>query len=176
GNVVLRERLDPRSETRLDWSFAPARRGRMRVELAGVGSLFPLGLLKKYVGTELRADVVVWPAAIEYRRLAIAGARRAGGVEQRARAGGGGDLLALRRYADGDSHRLIHWKASARTQQLLVRQFTAESSQGYAVWVRTDAGLWPRAEQFEVLVSFAATLVEDLFRGGQLQTLALDGE
>jgi hypothetical protein len=59
---------------------------------------------------------------------------------------------------------------------LLVRQFTAESSQGYAVWVRTDAALWPRAEQFEVLVSFAATLVEDLFRGGQLQTLALDGE
>jgi uncharacterized protein (DUF58 family) len=176
GQTALRERLEPRGETRLDWSFAPARRGRMRVELAGVGSLFPFGFLKKYVGTELRADVVVWPAAIEYRRLAIAGARRAGGEEQRARAGGGGDLLALRRYAEGDSHRLIHWKASARTQQLLVRQFTAESSQGYAVWVRTDAALWPRAEQFEVLVSFAATLVEDLFRGGQLQTLALDGE
>ena len=176
GNVTLRERLEAQGEMQLDWSLVPVRRGRMRVELAGVGSLFPFGFLRKYVGTELRADVVVWPAAVEYRRLAVSGARRIGGSEQRARAGSGGDLLALRRYADGDSHRLIHWKASARTQQLLVRQFTAESSQGYAVWMRTDAELWPRAEQFEVLVSFAATLVEDLFRAGQLQSLALEAE
>lgn len=176
GMAVLRERLEAQGELPLEWSFAPVRRGRLRVELAGVGSLFPFGFLRKYVGTELKADVVVWPAAVEYRRLAVGGARRIGGNEQRARVGSGGDLLALRRYADGDSHRLIHWKASARTQQLLVRQFTAESSQGYAVWLRTDAELWPRAEQFEVLVSFAATLVEDLFRAGQLQSLALDAE
>jgi uncharacterized protein (DUF58 family) len=174
GQVALRERLEPQGETRLDWSFSPARRGRLRVELAGVGSLFPFGFLRKYVGTELRADVVVWPAPVEYRRLGIGGARRSGGSEERARVGGGGDLLALRRYAEGDSHRLIHWKASARTQQLLVRQFTAESSQGYAVWMRTDAELWPRAEQFELLVRFAATLAEDLFRQGQLLSLALD--
>jgi len=176
GQVALRERLEPRGETRLDWSFAPARRGRMRVELAGVGSLFPFGFLKKYVGTELRADVVVWPAAAEYRRLTITGSRRIGGEEQRERIGSGGDLHALRRYAAGDSHRLIHWKASARTQQLLVRQFTAETSQGYRVRVRTEAARWPRADQFEVLVSFAATLVEDLFRTGQLQTAALNDE
>ena len=176
GDVTLRERLDARGEMHLDWSFAPARRGRLRLELAGVGSLFPFGFLRKYVGTELRADVIVWPSAVEYRRFAVSGARRIGGGEQRARVGGGGDLLALRRYAEGDSHRLIHWKASARTQQLLVRQFTAESSQGYTVWLRTDAERWPRAEQFEVLVSFAATLVEDLFRAGQLQSVALDAE
>jgi len=43
-------------------------------------------------------------------------------------------------------------------------------------WVRTGCDAVAAAEQFEVLVSFAATLAEDLFRGGQLQTLALDGE
>jgi hypothetical protein len=176
GRVALRERLEPKGEIRLDWSFAPARRGRLRLELAGVGSLFPFGFLRKYVGTELRADVVVWPAPVEYRRHGSGGLKRAGGNEERARVGSGGDLLALRRYAEGDSHRLIHWKASARTQQLLVRQFTAESSQGYAVWVRTDAELWPRTEQFELLVRFAATLAEDLFRTGQLLSLALDAE
>ena len=176
GQVALRARLDPAGEDRLDWSFVPARRGRMRVELAGVGSVFPFGFLKKYVGSELRAEVVVWPAVIDYRQWALVGARRAGGEQPRARAGGGSDLLALRRYAAGDSHRLIHWKASARTQQLLVRQFTTESSQGFDLWVRTDAALWPRAEQFEVFVRFASTLAEDLFRVGQLQTIALDGE
>jgi len=176
GQVALRARLEPAGEDRLDWNFVPARRGRMRVELAGVGSLFPFGFLKKYVGSELRAEVVVWPAVIDYRQLAFIGARRAGAEQPRARPGGGTDLLALRRYASGDAHRLIHWKASARTGQVLVRQFTAESSQGFDLWVRTDATLWPTAEQFELLVRFAATLAEDLFHEGQLQTLALNSE
>ncbi len=174
GSVALGGRLDPRDAARLEWSFTPARRGRLRVELAGVGSLFPFGFLKKFVGSELRAEAVVWPAPVEYRRLAAGGARRAGGGERMARVGSGGDLRALRRYATGDSHRLIHWKASARTRQLLVRQFAAESSEGLALWVRTGAEEWPGREQFERLVSFAATLAEDLFRAGRLQTVALD--
>ena len=119
---------------------------------------------------------MVWPAPVEYRRVGSAGARRTAGGERAPQAGSGGDLLALRRYATGDSHRLIHWKASARSRQLLVRQFTAESTEGYSLWLRTDATTWPRPEQFELLVGFCATLAEDLFRAGQLTTVALDDE
>ena len=93
-----------------------------------------------------------------------------------AQAGSGGDLRTLRRYAAGDSHRLIHWKASARSRGLLVRQFAAESTEGYSLWLQTAAAVWPRPEQFELLVSFAATLAEDLFREGQLTAVALDDE
>jgi uncharacterized protein (DUF58 family) len=93
-----------------------------------------------------------------------------------AKAGTGGDLHALRRYAVGDSHRLIHWKASARTQTLLVRQFAAESAEGFSIWLRTDAGIWAREEQFELLVSFCATLAEDLFRAGRLTGVAIDDD
>jgi uncharacterized protein (DUF58 family) len=93
-----------------------------------------------------------------------------------ARAGQGLDLLTLRRYATGDSHRLIHWKASARSRTLLVRQFAAETTEGFSVWLRTDAAMWTRPEQFELLVSFCATLVEDLFRAGQLTSAAINDE
>ena len=176
GRLFLRERLDPHGETRLDWMFKPARRGRLRVELASIGSQFPFGFLRKNLTTELREEVTVWPAPVEYRRLAEAGARRTAGGERVARAGSGGDLLALRRYASGDSHRLIHWKASARSRQLLVRQFAAESTEGFSLWLRTDAAVWTRPEQFELLVSFCATLAEDLFRAGQLMAAAIDDE
>lgn len=174
--LALRTRLDPGGEARLEWVFKPARRGALRVELAGVGSLFPFGFLKKSVGTEVRAEVVVWPAPVEYRRYAVASLRRPAGGERVPRAGTGGDLLALRRYASGDSHRLIHWKASARTRTLLVRQFSAESAEGFSIWLRTDAGVWARPEQFELLVSFCATLAEDLFRAGRLTSVVLDDE
>ena len=176
GRLFLRERLEPGGETRLDWLFKPLRRGRLRVELAGIGSQFPFGFLKKLLTTELREELMVWPAPVEYRRLAEAGARRTAGGERTSRTGNGGDLLALRRYAEGDSHRLIHWKASARSRQLLVRQFAAESTEGFSLWLRTDAAVWTRPEQFELLVSFCATLAEDLFRAGQLIAAAIDDE
>jgi uncharacterized protein (DUF58 family) len=176
GRLHLRERLEPRGETRLDWLFKPAKRGRIRVELAGIGSQFPFGFLKKLLTTELREELMVWPAPVEYRRLGEAGARRTAGGERTPRTGSGGDLLALRRYATGDSHRLIHWKASARSRTLLVRQFAAESTEGLSLWLRTDAEVWARPEQFELLVSFCATLAEDLFREGQLISASIDDE
>lgn len=176
GRLPLAGRLDPQGEGRVEWVVKPAQRGRLRVELAGVGSLFPFGFLRKDIGTGVAVETVVWPAPVEYRRHTLAVARRAAGGERVARAGMAGDLLALRRYSEGDSHRLIHWKASARTRTLLVRQFAAESAEGYALWLRTDAGVWPRPEQFELLVGFAATLAEDLFRAGRLLSAALDAE
>jgi uncharacterized protein (DUF58 family) len=176
ARVAMPGRLDPQGGSRVEWVFKPEKRGLVRVELAAVGSLFPFGFLRKDVGTDLVAETVVWPAPIEYRRQAVGSPRRTAGGERLARAGVGGDLLALRRYTTGDSHRLIHWKASARTRQLLVRQFAAESSEGYSLWLRTDAGVWAHPEQFEVLVSFAATLAEDLFRVGRLTGVALNGE
>jgi uncharacterized protein (DUF58 family) len=174
--VPLAERLDPQGEGRVEWVFKPEKRGLLRVQLKSIGSLFPFGFLRKDVATDVVAQQVVWPAPIEYRRYAEATSRRVSSGERIPRAGTGGDLLALRRYNTGDSHRLIHWKASARTGQLLVRQLAAESAEGYSLWLRTDAGTWTRAEQFETLISFVATLAEDLFRGGRLLGVAIDAE
>jgi len=176
GRTSLPRRLDPWGEARVEWVIRPPRRGRLRVELASVGSLFPFGFLRKDLGTDLAEEVVVWPAPAAYRWHPVATARRTLGHERLARAGTGGDLLSLRRYAPGDSHRLVHWKASARTGTLLVRQFAQESAEGLSLWLRTDAGAWPRPEQFELLVSFAASVAEDLFRAGRLLDVAIDAE
>lgn len=171
--LTLRERLDAGQQRRLDWLFVPARRGRVRVELTSVGSLFPFGFLRKSLGARLRREAVVWPAPVDYRFLRTTATRRRAEGRRVARPGTGNDLLALRRYQAGDSHRLIHWKASARLRQLLVRQFAAESADGYVLRVDAAAASWPRADQFELLCSFAATLAEDLFTSGRLQGAAV---
>jgi uncharacterized protein (DUF58 family) len=174
--LVLRERLDPQEETQLVWSVRPTRRGIERVELAYVGSLYPFGFLRKSIAAKASCEVTVWPAPIEYRRFPVAAWRRAQPGEPVARAGHGGDLLALRQYRDGDSHRLIHWKASARLQRLVVRQFSADNEESFTLWLTVPASLWKKDAQFETLCSFVATLAEDLFKQGQLEAVALGGE
>jgi uncharacterized protein (DUF58 family) len=174
GTVHLRSRLDPGGETRLGWTFTPARRGLLRIELRGVGSLFPFGFLRKFSGTDLRREIPVWPAPVEYRRFAGGSARRPEGEMRQARAGNEGEMIALRQYESGDSHRLIHWKQSARSRELLIRQFSSQSSDACSMWLRTDAAVWTRPEQFELLMSFAATLAQDLFRAGRLRSTAID--
>lgn len=174
--LVLRDRLDPQGEAKLDWMVCPAKRGVERVELAFVGSLFPFGFLRKSLAGETRCDVLVWPAPVEYRRFPSVVWRRAQPGEPVARSGQNGDLFALRGYQAGDSHRQIHWKASARLRKLVVRQFSADNEEAFTLWLKTSKGLWKNAAQFELLCSFVATLVEDLFKQGKLDAVSVDGD
>jgi uncharacterized protein (DUF58 family) len=119
--------------------------------------------------------VLVWPAQVEYRWTGAAAAHSGSQGQRTARAGTGDDLLALRKYQQGDSHRLIHWKASARLGQLMIRQFAAESRDGYVLCLDSSAAVWTRPEQFELLCSLAATLAEDLFAAGRLRGVILNG-
>ena len=116
----------------------------------------------------------MWPAPVEYRFTRVAAARRAAEGAHVARAGASNDLLALRRYQAGDSHRLIHWKASARLRRLMVRQFAAESTATYFLRIESAPELWLREEQFELMCSFAATLAEDLFAADRLAGTSVD--
>ena len=175
GRVNLRERLEPGGEATLEWVYKPTQRGPATLELATVGSLFPFGFLRKNIGTGLKQTVLVWPAQIEYQWRGAASAQSGGQQGQRtARAGIGEDLLALRKYAQGDSHRLIHWKASARLGQMMVRQFAAESRDGFTLRLDTPAEVWIHPEQFELLCSLAGTLAEDLFSTGRLQGVGIN--
>jgi uncharacterized protein (DUF58 family) len=172
--LYLRARLDPGAESGLEWSFQPPDRGRLRLELRSVGSLFPFGFLRKDLTTTLVREVVVWPAPVPYRQGGVATAQRTIGAERVPRTGSGDDLFALRRYELGDSHRLIHWKASARTRELLVRQFVAEAADGFALWLNAAGLNCSGPAQFELLLGFAVTLAEDLFRAGRLRSVALN--
>ncbi len=175
GRVHLRERIEPGGAASLDWLVKPTQRGEAVVELASVGSLFPFGFLKKNIGVAVRQTVLVWPAQITYQWIGAAAAHSGSQGQRTARAGRGDDLLAVRNYVQGDSHRLIHWKASARLGHLMIRQFAAESHDGYVLRLDTSAGVWTRPEQFELLCSFAATMAEDLFAAGRLRGLSVNG-
>lgn len=168
GRLVLRQRLDPGESRKMEWSFQPRRRGRELVEMIGVNSKFPFGFLHKHFGGRVAREVYVWPARIDYQVMlgAVPSADTVG--ETVARPGHGTEFMSVRRYQSGDSHRHIHWKASARQRKLMVKQLLAENQRGYFLFVETPILVWQNPPQFEQMCSLAASMAEDFFRQGQL--------
>ena len=79
---------------------------------------------------------------------------------------GPGDFHGLREYVDGDEPRSIHWKASARSEQLLVKEHTTEGLRRCTVVLDTEAATYQDADGFERAVTAAASLVHSADRAG----------
>lgn len=65
---------------------------------------------------------------------------------------------ALRDYVPGDDRRHIHWKTTARTGQLMVRQFEETRRSHLAVLLSTRAEDYANDDEFELAVSVCGSL------------------
>ena len=80
---------------------------------------------------------------------------------------GPGDFHSLRDYVDGDEPRTIHWRASARSEQLKVRQHSVEGLQRCVVLLDQHVPPGPEgADAFERAVTAAASVVHSADRAG----------
>jgi uncharacterized protein (DUF58 family) len=81
---------------------------------------------------------------------------------------GAGEFHSLRDYVDGDEPRSIHWRASARSDGLKVRQHTTEGVRRCIVVLDRDVEDLPADDPdvFERAVTVAASLVQAADRAG----------
>jgi len=174
--VCLNERLNADTSIRLNWYHTPQYRGPERLILSGLESQFPFGFLQKRVGGGIQKTIVVLPRRIEYAFDGMQGVRTNFQGEVSARIGSGAEIVNIRQYSQGDAQRLVHWKATARSKKLMVKQMADESLVGYTLFIETPASIWALGEQFETLCSFVASLAEDLFRAGRLLGVAMNSD
>ncbi len=146
-------------------------RGRYELEPLRISTRFPFGLVRSRIRVGETRTLMVYPRLgrltrgwAARHREAFAGTRR-----RERRHGPDGDLYGTREWRSGDSQRWIHWRSSARTGRLVVRQFERPRNREMAVLI----DLWqPRhatsehLENVELAVSFAATVLADLCRKG----------
>ncbi len=71
---------------------------------------------------------------------------------------------ALREYVPGDDRRHIHWRSSARTGDLMVRQFEETRQSRIAIAVDLSDQSYGSDDEFEDAVSVAASFVQQSFR------------
>jgi uncharacterized protein (DUF58 family) len=113
--------LIPPSVYQVQIPWRPHRRGRQRIPKLTLESTFPFGLLRAWKIEYPNHNVIVYPA----RRGDSAFPATSVGdrdVQQH------GLFYDLRPFQRGDSPQRIDWRASQRSQQLLIRRFEEEAS------------------------------------------------
>lgn len=117
---------------------------------------------EKVRGTELRPrHVGPWPGTVPART-----------------SGSGSEFYSLRGYTPGDDLKRINWKASARTNRLIVNETEAERVTDVMLVLDTDVAFFESSEKelFERSVRAAASMSSLLLRQGNRVGLILQGE
>jgi uncharacterized protein (DUF58 family) len=152
------------------------RRGRYTQEGFQVSTKFPFGFLRKSREVALRQEILVLPNVQPTEEFYEILPLISGEVESFYK-GRGHDLYAIRDFQEGDTARHVDWKASAKAQQLKVREFTREDERRVVLVfdARVPEASEKRLEQFEKAVTFAACLAWHFYEiDAQLQ-FASDG-
>lgn len=111
-------------------------------------------------------DVIVAPQAYELPMPALGAGvlgRHLLALSQRI---GPGEFHSLRDYVSGDEPRNIHWRASARSDDLKVRQHEAQGVRRCIVILDRDRVSYPDSDAFERAIVAAASVVTSAERSG----------
>jgi uncharacterized protein (DUF58 family) len=114
-------------------------------------------------------DVMVAPRTVELSMPALGHGVLGRHLMAQAQRLGPGEFHALRDYIDGDEPRSIHWKASARSEQLKVREHTAEGVRRCIIVLDRDESAYDvdaDEDVFERAIVAAGSLVQGGVRGG----------
>lgn len=100
------------------------RRGILRVGPLSVEVSDPFGLAALSTAAAPVTELTVWPAVEDVDPLphTVSDDPHGGADQASALSAGGEDFYALRPYAPGDDLRRVHWRSTARWDELLVRQ------------------------------------------------------
>ncbi|MGE5208712.1 MAG: DUF58 domain-containing protein [Alphaproteobacteria bacterium] len=124
-----RERIDciPReSAARVTVRFPAIRRGEHPINALDLTTCYPLGFMQAWKRFAPKQTYLVYPMPAGNPQLPISNSRFADSWTQQD-TGPGDDFAGIRAYMRGESQRHIDWKAVARGQPLMTKQFAAET-------------------------------------------------
>lgn len=119
------------------YTFAPIR----------LRSRGPFGLFQTRHTLNVPGEILIYPAYYPLKRLRVFEKREF--AEQSAlRLGRGSQVVGTREYRPGDSLRQIHWRSTARTGQLIVKEFSDDEQQAFTVVLDLQADITPDQDKF----------------------------
>lgn len=131
-NTQFNGKLISGGNTSLSYNLRPTRRGEYSFGSLNVFVSSPLGLARRRFKFAKEKTVPCYPSYLQMRKyelMAASNRLHELGVKRLRRIGHSMEFEQIRQYVVGDDYRTINWKASARTGEVMVNQFTDEKSQ-----------------------------------------------
>jgi uncharacterized protein (DUF58 family) len=161
---VLFARVPPRDRRHAHYQIRLMQRGRYAFGPTQMTTRFPLGLVERGLLFNAPDEILVHP---RLGRLSSAWKRKhllASELVHRSELRRGAfddEFHNIREYRWGDNPRAIHWRTSARKNEIMMREFHQSRDQNLIVLLDLWTPRWPvdeDHERVELAVSFAATV------------------
>lgn len=149
-----------------------SRRGMFEVGPLRVGVTDPLGLVRRVVQTDPPERVTVYPRVEAVASLPLTVGRDlvGGAVDDFSRARSGMEFHSLREYAVGDDLRHVHWRSTARTGELMIREHDVPWQTRATLLLDNRSALYSPAT-FERAVEAAASVATALHQSRSILRL-----
>ncbi|TFG25859.1 MAG: DUF58 domain-containing protein [Promethearchaeota archaeon] len=131
GENFISTRIGPKGLVKFSYILEPKVRGEYPLGPISVTIKDRLGFNSaERIIPDSVSDILIYPPYEDIKRIEILGSKRSlqlnYGLQRSKQKGLGSEFYGMRKYVFGDQFRLIDWKASARTQQLIVKEFESE--------------------------------------------------
>lgn len=118
----------------------------------------PLDLLRREVAWTQPQEIFVHPRTVRLDNASTGFVRDLEGLATRDLSNDDVSFHALREYVAGDDLRYVHWRSTARTNRLMIRQFEETRRSQFVIVLSTRMADYADDDEFELGVAVAASL------------------
>ena len=151
--------IERRSTKTADASFLFSRRGIVQLKSIDLYTRYPFGFFLKKRRVKINGEIVVFPRLLAENEAWQRFRPIEGEFHETNRPGGGTEIHSFREYARGDSMRQVAWKKSASHGRWIIKQTELEAGRAVQVVVDPFRPRGSSADDFELMVSQAATFI-----------------
>lgn len=150
--------LAPDGETTVAWDAPTDRRGRYRLGPARITKTDPCRLMQRDVGQTGIDELWVQPRVLELPMFVGGLTKDVDGPTFDHSPAGDVAFHAIRPYQPGDDARHVHWMATARAGEMMVRHYVDNRQPFVTVLLDTAEHGWSDAAEFDTGVEIAASI------------------
>lgn len=159
--------LRPEAQHQEQLTIAARRRGVIDVGPMTITRGDPIGILRREMRWPEVQRIHVHPVTVRIPSTSAGLIRDLDGTPSTTLVDADLSFHAVREYVVGDSQRHVHWKSTAKTGRLMVRQYEESRHARIAIVLDLDAESYETDDEFESTVSAAASLALQGVRDGR---------
>jgi uncharacterized protein (DUF58 family) len=169
------QRLAPGEEAEELFAIPTQKRGVVKVGPVSVVRGDPLGLFERAHRRDDPVDLFVHPRTVLFDGQSLGYLRDLEGLPAADLSRDDVSFHALLEYQPGDDLRHVHWRSTARTGTMMVRQFEETRRSHFVIGLSTSGGDYSDPDEFELAVSAAGSIGLRALRDSQRVDMRVQG-